>query len=114
MRELECDGSGRPVYYKEHGKTLLLCETQEPHVHCECGPPLVPARFYDPKIHHCTYCNLQLAGFKLHQTKDLFAESRDHISFLAPVVGQLDKELEGGISDQFRIVSDEVNWDVIE
>ena len=112
MKELVCDGSGRQVFYKEHGKSYLLCETTEPHIHCECGPALIPAKFYDPKVHHCFWCNLQAAGFSLHENQDLFTESREHV--FAPVVDQLDKELEGGISDQFRIGSDEINWEVVE
>ena len=105
MKELKCDGSGRLVYYKERGRSYLLCEVPIPHVHCYCGNWMSAEK--DPKQDHCSWCELRQAGHKLHRNATI-RESNDHLS------GLLYVETESGPSHFIGDISDEVHGEIEE
>src|SRR5260221_6389224 len=105
MKELRCDGSGRLVYYKERGRSYLLCEAVEPHVHCYCGNPM--SKDLNPRQHHCTWCVRRKNGQRLHRNATV-RESNDHM------FTTLDVESKGGTSNLIGNVPDEVHREVEE
>src|SRR5579859_938076 len=105
MKELKCDGSGRLVMYRERGRSYLLCEVTEPHVHCYCGNPMSADK--DPRIDHCSWCVLRKNGGRLHANA-LIRESADHLFGLSYV------ETERSPSDLIGDITDQVHGEVVE
>lgn len=105
MKELICDGTGRSVYYRERGRSYLLCEATEPHVHCYCGNPM--AAGLNPRRDHCQWCDLRRAGHKLHGNSTV-RESNDHM------LTALNVESKSGPSNFVGNLSDEVHGEVVE
>lgn len=70
-----CDGSGKPAYYRYKGRKILLCETLVPHIHCECGEPIIGGSPGD----RCKDCNRRSAGLALH-LQETKREDRNHIN----------------------------------
>src|SRR5579859_3247329 len=105
MKELRCDGSGRLVYYKERGRSYLLCEVPVPHVHCYCGNPMAAGK--DPRHDHCTWCNLRQAGNRLHYNATV-RELNDHL------FSGLDMETKSGPSDFIGDIPDEIHGEIEE
>lgn len=105
MRELKCDGSGRRVIYRERGRSYLLCEVTEPHVHCYCGNPMPADK--DPRTDHCSWCVLRENSERLHANASI-RETADHLSGLSYV------ETQSGSSDFIGDISDEIHGEVVE
>lgn len=105
MKELRCDGSGRKVVYKDRGRSYLLCEVTEPHVHCYCGNPMSADK--NPRHDHCKWCNDRRDGKYLHRNPTL-RESNDHM------FSGLDVESESSPSNFIGSLSNEVHREVEE
>lgn len=76
-----CDGSGREQYYEWSGRQWLLCETLEPHRHCnKCSLPIGIG-----STDYCYVCVMEDMGVRVHNQTGYVRETQEHFDTHSPL-----------------------------